>query len=44
MKKDSAIITGVTGQDGSYLAELLIKEGYTVYGGFEEILISQPNE
>jgi len=30
MKK--ALITGITGQDGSYLAELLIKKGYTVYG------------
>lgn len=28
----SALITGVTGQDGSYLAELLLKEGYDVYG------------
>lgn len=28
----TAIVTGVTGQDGSYLAELLISEGYTVYG------------
>ncbi|MBI2523166.1 GDP-mannose 4,6-dehydratase [Candidatus Woesearchaeota archaeon] len=27
-----ALITGVTGQDGSYLAELLIKKGYEVYG------------
>lgn len=27
-----ALITGVTGQDGSYLAELLINKGYTVYG------------
>lgn len=27
-----ALITGVTGQDGSYLAELLIHKGYTVYG------------
>lgn len=27
-----ALITGVTGQDGSYLAELLIKKGYKVYG------------
>jgi len=27
-----AIITGVTGQDGSYLAELLIKKGYEVHG------------
>src|SRR3982751_4646476 len=30
MKK--ALITGVTGQDGSYLAELLLAKGYTVYG------------
>ena len=28
----SAIITGVTGQDGSYLAELLLEKGYHVYG------------
>jgi len=27
-----ALITGVTGQDGSYLAELLLKKGYEVYG------------
>ena len=27
-----ALITGITGQDGSYLAELLIKKGYLVYG------------
>jgi GDPmannose 4,6-dehydratase len=30
MKK--ALITGMTGQDGSYLAELLLEKGYTVYG------------
>ena len=30
MKKKTAIITGVTGQDGSYLARLLIKKGITV--------------
>jgi GDPmannose 4,6-dehydratase len=30
MKK--ALITGVTGQDGSYLVELLLKKGYEVYG------------
>ncbi|WP_395027114.1 GDP-mannose 4,6-dehydratase [Comamonas odontotermitis] len=32
MKK--AIITGITGQDGAYLAELLLTKGYTVYGTF----------
>jgi len=30
--KKSALVTGVTGQDGSYLAELLLDEGYKVYG------------
>lgn len=28
----NALITGVTGQDGSYLAELLLEKGYNVYG------------
>lgn len=28
----SALITGISGQDGSYLAELLLKKGYKVYG------------
>src|SRR5690348_933469 len=32
MSKKRAIITGITGQDGSYLAELLLKEGYEVVG------------
>ena len=27
-----ALITGVTGQDGSYLAEFLLKKGYKVHG------------
>lgn len=27
-----ALITGITGQDGSYLAELLLGKGYQVYG------------
>ena len=27
-----AMITGITGQDGSYLAEFLIEKGYTVHG------------
>ncbi|WP_328353991.1 GDP-mannose 4,6-dehydratase [Mycobacterium sp. NBC_00419] len=30
--KKSALITGVTGQDGLYLSELLLSRGYTVYG------------
>ncbi|WP_315968692.1 GDP-mannose 4,6-dehydratase [Fusobacterium varium] len=32
MMKKSALITGITGQDGSYLAELLLEKGYKVYG------------
>ena len=32
MAKRSALITGITGQDGSYLAELLLKKGYDVHG------------
>jgi GDPmannose 4,6-dehydratase len=29
-----AIVTGITGQDGAYLAQLLIAKGYTVYGTY----------
>jgi GDPmannose 4,6-dehydratase len=32
MKKKIALIFGITGQDGSYLTELLLKKGYTVHG------------
>ena len=32
MAKDVALITGVTGQDGAYLAELLLEKGYDVHG------------
>jgi len=31
-KKKIALITGVTGQDGAYLSELLLKKGYEVHG------------
>jgi GDPmannose 4,6-dehydratase len=30
----TALITGITGQDGAYLAELLLSKGYTVYGTY----------
>ena len=30
----TAVVTGITGQDGAYLAELLLGKGYTVYGTF----------
>src|SRR5690349_6496515 len=36
-----ALITGVSGQDGSYLAELLLEKGYEVHGLIRRI--SQPN-
>jgi GDPmannose 4,6-dehydratase len=32
MSNKSALITGITGQDGSYLSELLLSKGYTVHG------------
>jgi GDPmannose 4,6-dehydratase len=32
MKKKIALITGVTGQDGAYLSEFLLKKGYEVHG------------
>lgn len=32
MSKKRALITGITGQDGSYLAELLLEKGYEVHG------------
>jgi len=32
LEKKIALITGITGQDGSYLAELLLKKGYEVHG------------
>ncbi|MBU3914654.1 GDP-mannose 4,6-dehydratase, partial [bacterium] len=32
MRQKTALITGITGQDGAYLAELLLKKGYFVHG------------
>lgn len=37
----TALITGITGQDGSYLAELLLEKGYRVYGLLRRL--SKPN-
>jgi GDPmannose 4,6-dehydratase len=37
----NALITGITGQDGSYLAELLLSKGYKVYGLVRRL--SRPN-
>ena len=38
MKKKVALIFGITGQDGSYLANFLIKKGYLVHGVKEDLL------
>ena len=38
----TALITGITGQDGSYLAELLLSKGYTVVGAVRRL--SAPNQ
>jgi GDPmannose 4,6-dehydratase len=40
MKK--ALITGITGQDGSYLAELLLEKGYEVHGIVRRVAIEHP--
>ena len=32
MKRKVALITGITGQDGSYLADFLLKRNYIVHG------------
>lgn len=40
MKK--ALITGITGQDGSYLTELLLSKGYEVHGTVRRVAIEDP--
>jgi GDPmannose 4,6-dehydratase len=40
MKK--ALITGITGQDGSYLAELLLEKGYDVHGIVRRVALEDP--
>ena len=40
MKK--ALITGITGQDGSYLAEFLLKKGYQVHGILRRVALEDP--
>ena len=37
-----ALITGITGQDGSYLAELLLEQGYEVHGLVRRVAIEDP--
>jgi len=40
MKK--ALITGITGQDGSHLAELLLEKGYEVHGIVRRVALEDP--
>ena len=38
MSNKIALITGITGQDGSFLAEFLLEKGYEVHGMYPSIL------
>lgn len=40
MEMKKALITGITGQDGSYLAEFLLKKGYEVHGVLRRVSVS----
>src|SRR5580658_235317 len=42
MSNRRALITGITGQDGSYLAELLLEKGYEVYGLVRRVALEDP--
>ncbi len=42
MAAKRALITGITGQDGSYLAELLLAKGYEVHGLVRRVAIEDP--
>lgn len=42
MEKRRALITGITGQDGSYLAEFLLSKGYEVYGLVRRVALEDP--
>jgi GDPmannose 4,6-dehydratase len=40
--KKKALITGISGQDGSYLAELLVEQGYEVHGIVRRVALEDP--
>jgi GDP-D-mannose dehydratase len=42
MPQPKALISGITGQDGSYLAELLLAKGYEVHGIVRRVAIEDP--
>jgi GDPmannose 4,6-dehydratase len=43
MSRRRALITGITGQDGSYLAELLLAKGYEVHGLVRRVALEDPS-
>ena len=43
MEGRKALITGITGQDGSYLAELLLSKGYEVHGLVRRVALEDPS-
>ncbi|MDE0186708.1 MAG: GDP-mannose 4,6-dehydratase [Candidatus Poribacteria bacterium] len=42
MRRRKALITGITGQDGSYLAEFLLSKGYEVHGIIRRVALEDP--
>ena len=42
MMSKKALITGITGQDGSYLAEFLLSKGYEVHGIVRRVALEDP--
>ena len=44
MRKKKALITGITGQDGSYLAEYLLSLGYEVHGLVRRVALEAPEQ
>ncbi|HBC86808.1 MAG TPA: GDP-mannose 4,6-dehydratase [Lentisphaeria bacterium] len=40
--KKKALISGITGQDGSYLSELLLEKGYEIYGIIRRVALEDP--
>ena len=43
MAKRVALITGITGQDGSYMSELLLEKGYSVHGIVRRVALEDPD-
>jgi len=42
--KKIALITGITGQDGSYLAELLLEKGYEIHGIVRRVALEEETQ